>query len=155
MNLIPSISSLILTTGANTLKITGKAEESPGGPSLSWNGKLPVQVSLSPFKFNIPNSGLDLVVKSDGANLKLLEPFIPELADANVPIALVVQIKGNWHQPDVEAHIRWQQGTITLRQAGIPYAVSPGTLDWHANKLSFPQLTLESGGGTRSPHGKC
>ena len=131
-----------------TLKITGKAEESPGGPNLSWNGKLPVQVSLSPFKFNIPNSGLDLVVKSDAANLKLLEPFIAELADANVPIALVAQIKGNWHQPDVEAHLRWQQGTITLRQAGIPYAVSPGVLDWHANKLSVSQLTLESGGGT-------
>ena len=89
-----------------------------------------------------------MVVKSDGANLKLLEPFITEISDANVPIALVVNLKGNPHQPDVEAHIRWQPGTITLSQAGIPYAVSPGTLDWHGNKLSFPQLTLTSGGGT-------
>ena len=131
-----------------TLKITGKAEESSRGISLSWNGKLPVQVSLSPVKFNISNSGLDFAVKSEGANLKLLEPVIPELAEANVPIALAGQIKGNWQQPDVEAHIRWQQGTITLHEAGTPYAVSPGVLDWHANKLSLSQLTLESGGGT-------
>ena len=82
-------------------------------------------VSLSPFKFNIPNSGLDFVAKSDQVNLKILEPFFTEIADANVPIALVVQIKGNPHQPDVEAHIRWQQGTVTLLEAGIPYAVSP------------------------------
>ena len=132
----------------NALRITGKATGGPGGSSLSWNGKLPLQVSLRPFQFNIANSGLEFVAKSDGANLKLLEPFVPALADANVPIALVVQVKGNWRQPDIEAHSRWQQGTITLREAGIPYTVSAGTLDWHAGKLSLPQLTLESGGGT-------
>ncbi len=107
-----------------------------------------MQLSLSPFKFNIANSGLEFVAKSDGANLKLLEPFIPAISEANVPFTLVVQVKGNWRQPDIEAHIRWQQGTITLRQAGIPYTISAGTLDWHGGKLSLPQLTLESGGGT-------
>ena len=57
------------------------------------------------------------------------------------------RFKGNYRRPDIEALIRWQQGTITLREAGIPYTVSAGTLDWRAGKLSLPQLTLESGGG--------
>jgi autotransporter translocation and assembly factor TamB len=130
------------------LKIAGNAKGGPGGSSLVWNGKIPVQLSLSPFKFQIANSGLEFIAKSDGANLKLLEPFIPAISEANVPLALVVQANGNYRQPDIEAHISWQQGSITLQQAGIPYTVSAGTLDWHAEKLSLPQLTLESGGGT-------
>ena len=130
------------------LKIAGNAKGGPGGSSLVWNGKVPMQLSLSPFHFSIANSGLEFVAKSDGANLKLLEPFIPTISNANVPMALVVQAKGNWRQPDIEAHSRWQRGTIILREAGIPYIVEAGTLDWRAGKLSLPQLTLESGGGT-------
>ena len=64
------------------------------------------------------------------------------------PLLLSRTLKAIARQPDVEAHIRWQQGTITLRQAGIPYAVSSGTLNWHADKLSLSQLTWTSGGGT-------
>ncbi len=60
-----------------------------------------------------------------------------------------VRVKGSWRQPEVKAHIRWQQGYLTLRQAGIPYTISPGTINWQGNKLSLPQLTLESGGTVR------
>lgn len=128
------------------MKLAGKTQEGPQGISLTWNGTIPLQLSLRPFQFNLPESGLDLGLRSTGANLKLLATLTPEIAKADVPVDLQVRVKGTWRQPEIEAHLRWQQGTMTLTQAGIPYTIAPGTMNWQGNKLSLPQLTLESGG---------
>jgi translocation and assembly module TamB len=128
------------------LKISGKLQGDPEGIRLAWDGKLPLQLSLRPFQFNLPDSGLDFSLKSEGANLKLLAKLTPEISKADLPLDLQVRVKGNWRQPEVAANIRWQQGAITLTQAGIPYAIAPGTITWQGKKLSLPQLTLESGG---------
>ena len=94
MLLNPLLSSRILITGAESFKITGKAT---GGPrrlqSFLERQSCPCRCPCVPFQFNISNSGLEFVAKSDGANLKLLEPFIPSISNADVPIALVVQIQ--------------------------------------------------------------
>jgi translocation and assembly module TamB len=135
-----------LSYRGKVMKVSGKAQEGPAGIGFAWHGTIPLQLSVRPFQVNLPEAGLDLALTSTGANLKLLTKVRPEISKADVPVDLQVRVRGNWRQPEVEAHLRWQQGTITLTQAGTPYTVAPGTCNWQGNRLSLPQLTLESGG---------
>ncbi|AEB08575.1 translocation/assembly module TamB domain-containing protein [Desulfobacca acetoxidans] len=130
----------------DALSIRGAAQESSEGSRLSWDGSVPMRLSLTPFQFDLPGSGLDFRFKSERANLGLVARLTPEVSEADIPVDLQGRVQGNWRQPDVDAQIRWHEGHVILRQAGARYQVSPGVVNWTENTISLPQLTLTSTG---------
>lgn len=129
-----------------TLQVTGQATEKPEGLRLLWDGSLPLALSLAPFHFSLPDADLNARIRTEGANLGLLAEFSEEISKADCPLDFQARIAGAWSRPEIEADLRWQQGYITLSQAGIPFAITPGNLSWQRNRVSLPQLTLVSGG---------
>ncbi len=128
------------------LGLSGKFQESSQGARLTWDGSLPLQVSLSPWQFNLPDEDFRLRLRSDGVNLAMLGAVTSEVKEAGGAVDLQADLQGRLRQPKVSGQIRWGEGYITLRQTGAPWRLHPGTIRMDTDRLSLPQLTLENRG---------
>jgi len=129
-----------------SLTITGDLQESPKGGRLTWNGRLPLKFSLQPWQFALLDEDLEFKIRGDGANLSLVTIFTPEVQQADAPLDLRVEVKGRAAKPRITGELRWGEGQITLRQAGAPYQLQPGSIRCENERVSLPQLTLKSRG---------
>lgn len=128
------------------LTVSGQMEQRPGGPRLSLNGRLPVQFSLSPFEWTLGQEDLQLRLEGDRADLALLAALTPEVAAASGPLNLKVEWQGPAARPQVNGEVRWGEGSLKFRQAGLPYRLRPGVIRLQGNTLSIPQIVLDSRG---------
>ena len=106
--------------------MAGYLEIGPLHSRLTWKGSVPVKISLLPFAFALAQDGLDLRLHSERVNLSLLTSVSKEVQTAEGPMDLVVEARGNPHQPRVSGYVRWSAGSLKLHQAGTPYVLSPG-----------------------------
>jgi len=132
-----------------SLDFTGGFQESPQGVRLSWDGRIPLKLSLSPFRFAPLDEDMDIKLRGAGANLAMLPALTREVKKAEGAIDLQADVRGRLTQPQISAQVRWGEGEITLRQAGAPYKLAPGSIRWENDRISIPQLTLTSKGTMR------
>ena len=127
INNIP-IQTLTTTLNYQTeqAQVAGYLEIGPLHSRLIWKGSVPVKISLLPFAFALAQDGLDLRLHSERVNLSLLTSVSKEVQTAEGPMDLVVEARGNPHQPRVSGYVRWSAGSLKLHQAGTPYRPVPG-----------------------------
>lgn len=130
------------------LYLKGGLEESAAGPGLSWEGHIPLNLTLLPLRWSLGDRDLNLRVQGEKANLAMLTGLTPEIPRAEGSLDVAAVWQGSPRHPTVSGHLRWGEGFITFRQAGTPYRVMPGQARLQGEKLLAPDLTLLSGGGT-------
>ena len=130
----------------NLLNVSGKLISGKKGPTLTWDGRVPVRLSLMPFSYDLGQGNMQVLVKGDNVNLSMLPPLINEVEDAKGSVKLQARIEGTVSRPKMSGQVRWGSGFIKLRQTGASYQLQPGELRLEGNQLSLPQLTLQSDG---------
>ena len=130
-------------------QVAGYLEIGPLHSRLIWKGSVPVKISLLPFAFALANDGLDLQLHSERVNLSLLTSISKEVQTAEGPMDLVVEARGNPHQPRVSGYVRWRAGSLKLLQAGTPYRLAPGEIRLQGDKIVIPGLVIQSDGTIR------
>lgn len=130
------------------LRLTGSLEEKASGPRLVWDGQIPVHLSLIPLQWSLGDQNLALTVKGEKTNLTMLTA-ISGVQDAQGSLDIMAQWRGNPHRPQVSGQLRWGEGSIKLRAAGLPYRLLPGEARLQGSKITLPNLVLESGGTLR------
>jgi len=130
----------------NLLNLSGRLMSEKEGPTLTWDGQVPVRLSLQPFAYGLGQGDMRVLVQGENVNLSMLPPFTKEVEDAKGALNLRARIEGRVTDPQVDGQISWGQGFIKLRQTGARYNLQPGELRVQNNRLSLPQLTLRSQG---------
>ena len=150
INNIP-IQTLTTTLNYQTeqAQVAGYLEIGPLHSRLIWKGSVPVKISLLPFAFALGQDGLDLRLHSERVNLSLLTSLSKEVQTAEGPLDLVVEARGNPHQPRVSGYVRWSAGSLKLHQAGTPYVLAPGEIRLQGDKIVIPGLVIQSDGTIR------
>ncbi|OGP72326.1 MAG: hypothetical protein A2Z73_02635 [Deltaproteobacteria bacterium RBG_13_60_28] len=135
-----------LTYREESLVLRGSVEEKTDGPRLVWDGRIPLRLSFSPFRWDWGARDMDFRVQGENANLALLTALTPEVQSAEGLISLAAQWQGNPDHPRVSGKIRWGEGKLLFRQAGKPFRLLPGEVTLQGEKLVIPDIALESGG---------
>ena len=150
INNIP-IQTLTTTLSYQTeqAQVAGYLEIGPLHSRLIWKGSVPVKISLLPFAFALAQDGLDLRLHSERVNLSLLTSISKEVQTAEGPLDLVVEARGNPHQPRVSGYVRWNAGSLKLRQAGTPYVLAPGEIRLQGDRIVIPGLVIQNDGTIR------
>jgi translocation and assembly module TamB len=130
----------------NRLSLNGSLQTKTGGPTLSWNGQVPVALTLMPFSHTLGGEGMRVDLKGENVDLSLLPAFTREVEKAQGSLKLQARIEGAVHQPQVSGEISWGEGSLQLRQTGATYRLQPGAIRLQNNRVTIPQLTLENQG---------
>jgi len=104
----------------------------PGGPRWRWQGRLPLQLSLNPWRFSWEDAEMHVLVKAENADLDLLPAFFGELQEATGPLDLT-----------------WGPGAIRVHRAGTAYRLQPGLIRLEGDTLAIPEIVLKSQGTMR------
>lgn len=134
------------------LLLKGSVEEKPSGPRLVWDGHIPLKLSFSPLRWDWGERDMDFRVQGENANLALLTALTPEVQSAGGKLTIMAQWQGNPSRPRISGKIRWDEGTLQLRQSGKVFRLLPGEATLQGEKLVIPDIALESG-GTAHIHG--
>jgi autotransporter translocation and assembly factor TamB len=130
----------------NRLSLNGSLTTKDKGPGLTWSGQVPVRLSLIPFAFAMGQGGMQVLLKGENLNLSLVPELVKGVESAKGAITLQVKIEGTMGQPRVSGQVSWGDGTIRLRATGANYQLLPGSINLQGNRITIPQLTLQSGG---------
>ena len=131
------------------LYLTGSLDEKTAGPRLVWDGQIPLHLALIPLKWSLGSQNLALTVKGEQTNLAMLTALSPAVQSAQGSLDISAQWRGDPHHPQVSGQVRWGEGSIKLRVAGVPYHLLPGEARLQGSKISIPDLVLQSGGTFR------
>ncbi|HEX9883901.1 MAG TPA: translocation/assembly module TamB domain-containing protein [Desulfobaccales bacterium] len=134
---------------AERLQLDGHLEESVQHSRLTWKGTVPVYLSLTPLRFALGNRDLYLRVQSERANLSLLTAISQEVQSAQASLDLLVEMRGDPHQPQISGHIRWGEGSLQCYQAGTAYHLAAGEIRLLGDKVVIPGIILTSDGTLR------
>jgi translocation and assembly module TamB len=130
----------------NRLNLTGSLQTKIGGPTLSWDGQVPLTLTLMPFTYALGQGGMRVSLKGENVDLSLLPSFTKEVEKAQGSLKLQAKIEGAVQKPQVSGQVSWGEGSLKLRQTGATYQLQPGEIRLENNRLTIPQLTLESKG---------
>ncbi|MGQ9688629.1 MAG: translocation/assembly module TamB domain-containing protein [Desulfobaccales bacterium] len=128
------------------LTLVGSLNTKKAGPTLSWDGYLPMRLTLWPFASVLVENGLRLSLRGDNVNLSLLPAFTKEVESAQGAVKLQALIEGAITRPQVSGQVSWGPGSLKLRQAGADYQLQPGEFRLQGNRITIPKLTLASQG---------
>jgi autotransporter translocation and assembly factor TamB len=134
---------------AERLKVNGYLEESLQHSRLAWTGTVPLKLSLLPLKFTLGERDLYLRIHTEKANLCLVACLSKEITDARSPLNLLVEMRGDPHQPQISGYIRWSEGRLQLEHGGTSYQLAAGEIRLQGDKVVIPGLTLTSEGTLR------
>ena len=129
--------------------LKGGLEESEPGPKISWEGQIPLHLSFLPLKWSLGDRDLNFRVQGEKANLALLTALTPEIPKAQGSLDVQAQWQGNPRRPMLSGQLRWGEGAITFRQAGLPYQLLPGQARLQGEKILVPEIIFKSGGVAR------
>jgi autotransporter translocation and assembly factor TamB len=130
----------------NSVNLNGTLAERTSGARMQWEGRLPLILSLSPWRYVLPDEDLSFRLRGERVNLSMLTAFTGEVEEAEAPITVATEVKGRWSKPQVSGQVKWGRGYITARQTGAKYGLQPGSINLQGDRLSLPQLTLKSDG---------
>ncbi|MBW2135734.1 MAG: translocation/assembly module TamB domain-containing protein [Deltaproteobacteria bacterium] len=127
-------------------QFNGGLQEGPSKARFTWEGRIPLRLSIIPFQLAQLDEELYFRLRGERANLAMLTAFSEELEKTEGSLDLWAELQGTMDQPRMSGEIRWGEGELTLRQAGLPYKLLPGVIRIQNQKISLPQLTLKSSG---------
>jgi len=130
----------------NLLTTSGKLISEKQGPMLTWDGRVPLNLSLMPFSYSLAQGDMRLLVEGENVNLSILPRFTREVEAAQGPFKLRARIEGTPANPKISGQVSWGEGFIQLRQTGAKYKLQPGELRLQGDRVTLPQLTLRSAG---------
>jgi translocation and assembly module TamB len=130
----------------NQLSLSGSLEQRAGGPRLTWDGRLPLRLTLIPFRASWGEEDVRLRLQGEKTDLSLLTALTPEVQAAEGSVDLSAEWQGPMPRPQVSGQVRWGAGSIKFRQTGALYRLLPGVMRLQGNTLKVPQLVFESGG---------
>ena len=133
---------------SDLLNLSGDLEEKAEGARLVWSGQIPLRLTLSPWRWSWGEQNLSLTVKGEKTDLAMLTAISPQVQAADGSLDIQAQVQGNPRQPQISGQVRWGEGSIKLRQAGLPYRLLPGAARLQGSKITIPEVLLQSGGGT-------
>jgi len=131
-----------------SLQLTGSLDEKVSGARLVCDGQIPLNLSLIPLTWSLGDQNLALTVRGEKTSLAMLT-VSPQIQAAEGALNLMIQLRGNPQHPQVSGHLRWGEGSIKLRLAGLPYRLLPGEAQLQGDQITLRDLTLESGGTLR------
>jgi translocation and assembly module TamB len=76
----------------------------------------------------------------------MLPGLVREVESAQGALSLQARVAGTISQPEVSGQVTWGAGSIKLRSTGTAYQLLPGEIRLQGNRLTIPQLTLQSEG---------
>ena len=121
--------------------------EKPDKAKLAWQGTTPLTLSIVPWSWQVPESGLQLRLWSDNLNLSLFSALIPGVSASEGPMNLQVQASGSVRRPLLAGSLRYGPGSLTIRQSGAPLTIEPGEIRLEADRLIVPRFVFRSGDG--------
>ncbi len=130
----------------NLLTTSGRLISEKQGPMLTWDGRVPLSLSLMPFSYSLAEGDMRLLVEGENINLSMLPRFTREVEEAQAPFKLRARIEGTPANPVISGQVSWGAGFIQLRQTGAKYKLQPGELRLQGDRITLPQLTLRSAG---------
>ncbi len=130
-----------------TLSLRGRWEEKPGKNRLTWQGSVPLGLSLYPWSLQPAESGLNMRAESENLTLSLLSLLIPGVSAADGPLNLQVQASGSVLRPSLRGALHWGPSSLTISHSGAPLALEPGELLLEGDRLLLPKLLFHSGDG--------
>ncbi len=130
----------------NRLTLSGSMKAKDGGPTLSWDGQVPLTLTLMPFNYALGQEGMRISLRGENVNLSLLPALTKEVEKAQGSLKLLAEIEGPVNKPQVSGQVSWGPGYLRLRQTGATYQLQPGEIRLQGNRLTIPQLTLQSKG---------
>jgi translocation and assembly module TamB len=134
---------------AGLLNLNGGLEEKTEGARLVWSGQIPLRLSLSPQRCSWGEQNLSLTVKGEKTDLAMLTAVSHQVQAAEGELNIMAQVQGNPRHPQVSGQVRWGEGSIKLRLAGLPYRLLPGAAQLQGSKITIPEVLLQSGGTLR------
>jgi translocation and assembly module TamB len=130
----------------NRLTLEGSLKTKEQGPGLTWSGQVPMRLSLLPFSLARGQGEIRVVVQGNNINLSLLPALVKEVESAQGALNLQARIEGTISQPRVSGQVAWGAGAIKLRATGATYQLQPGEIRLQGDRITIPQLTLQSDG---------
>jgi translocation and assembly module TamB len=130
----------------NRLSLNGGLKTKEKGVGLTWSGQVPVHLSLAPYAFSWGQGGMQVTVKGENLNLSILPQLVKGVDNAQGAITLQVKIEGAMSNPQVSGQVSWGAGSIRLSATGANYQLLPGAINLQGNRITIPQLTLQSEG---------
>jgi len=128
---------------------SGSLEEKALGPRLTWDGRVPLQLSLLPPRWDWGDQDLHVKVHGENANLALLTALTPEVTGAEGAVDITAEWQGRPSHPQVSGQLRWGPGYLTLMESGARFRLQPGAARLQGDSLTIPEVILESGGTAR------
>ncbi len=132
----------------NLLTLNGRVQEKSDKAAIVWQGTSPLTLSLLPWSWRLPESGLQLRLWSDNVNMSLLAVLIPGVSASEGPLNLQAQVTGSFLHPLFAGTLRYGPGSLTIQPSGAPLAIEAGELRLQGNRLILPRLIFHSGDGT-------
>ncbi|MFP3869006.1 MAG: translocation/assembly module TamB domain-containing protein [Desulfobacteraceae bacterium] len=128
------------------LNTSGSLISKKQGPTLTWDGRVPMRLSLMPFNYSLAEGDMRILVEGENVNLSMLSDFTREVEAAQAPVTLQARIEGTPNNPVITGQASWGAGFIQLRKTGARYEIQPGEIRLQGDRVTVPQLTLRSVG---------
>ncbi|MFH0809921.1 MAG: translocation/assembly module TamB domain-containing protein [Pseudomonadota bacterium] len=114
---------------------------------VSATGTVPTRLSLWPFKFELGQSGLSVLIKAGKLDLAAVAAAISPKVAMSGFASTTVTASGNPHQPDFEGRAYISQGTLTAEGLPLKLKEIEGDLAFNRDHLSIEKLTVASDSG--------
>jgi autotransporter translocation and assembly factor TamB len=126
-----------------SVELRSMAEERAGTPELVLAGSLPYDLRLSGASEGALAGDMDLVLRSRGLNLDVLDPFVAELANISGTMIADVRIRGNTQDPSYNGYVAFQNARFLLVPLGISYIVN-GRLVPQGRNVALENVTIRN-----------
>ncbi|MEX2152354.1 MAG: translocation/assembly module TamB domain-containing protein [Gemmatimonadaceae bacterium] len=88
-----------------------------GKSALIARGSLPLELKY--FGARLLDDTLRGTIRTDSANLDIIEAFVPQLRDATGRLVANIDIGGTWNHPDLTGELRVEDGEVYVDPMGI------------------------------------
>ncbi|HWP83244.1 MAG TPA: hypothetical protein VNN76_11380 [Bacteroidota bacterium] len=136
-----------LSYAERLLRISGELRSKPHErsvpPELVIAGSLPYDLSLNGTTDRTGAGEMDLVLRSRGLSLDVLDPFVAELANMSGTLLADVKIQGTAADPSYEGFVSLQNARFLFLPLGITYVVD-GRLIPQGRKVALDNVTIRN-----------
>ncbi len=125
------------------IKLMSHPDDLQAPPDLLFSGSLPYEFVLARKEPHKLEGEVDLVLKTAGLDLRLLDPFIPEISNLNGRMACDMKMKGPFDAPEYEGSMSIQQASLIFDPLGIQYILN-GNLIPAGDRIRFENFTVQN-----------
>jgi hypothetical protein len=125
------------------VKFISHPDDPQAPPDLLLSGSLPYEFVLARETPHKLVGQVDLTLKATELNLKVLDPFIPEITDLNGTMLCDMKMKGSIDAPFYEGSMSIKQASFVFDPLGIRYIVN-GDLIPAGDQIRLERFTIQN-----------